>query len=134
MAQIKDLKKFYVQQHGHSDCGPACLLSIIRYYGGNTNLDQIRRVTGTSKTGTKMLGLFQGAKELGFEPSGLEAESIEDLNELNQPAILHVVLKNNKHHYVVFFGFDNDEMLIGDPNKGLEKWSKERLKKVWKEK
>jgi ATP-binding cassette subfamily B protein len=102
---LKKLNQFYVQQHGQSDCGPACLASVIKFHGGEHSLDEIRRITGTTQTGTKLLGLFQGAKDLGFEVEGLEAESIDNLKELDSPAILHVILENRLQHYVVFYGF-----------------------------
>lgn len=31
--RMKELNKTFVLQHDASDCGVACLLSIIRYYG-----------------------------------------------------------------------------------------------------
>ena len=33
--RMKELNKTFVLQHDASDCGVACLLSIIRYYGGS---------------------------------------------------------------------------------------------------
>lgn len=134
MNNFKQLQKHFVQQHGQSDCGPACLLSIVKFHGGQTTLDEIRRLAGTTKTGTKLLGLFQGAKELGFLVSGLEAETIDNLKELAQPAILHVILENRLQHYVVFYGFEDGQIIIGDPSKGIERWSYQKLESVWKTK
>ncbi|WP_340153621.1 peptidase domain-containing ABC transporter [uncultured Marivirga sp.] len=131
---IKKLNQYFVQQHGQSDCGPACLASIIKFHGGEHSLDEIRRITGTTQTGTKLLGLFQGAKDLGFEVEGLESESVENLKELNSPAILHVILENRLQHYVVFYGFQEDQLIINDPGRGVEIWSKEKLEKVWQSK
>jgi ATP-binding cassette subfamily B protein len=131
---IKKLNQYFVQQHGQSDCGPACLASIIKFHGGEHSLDEIRRITGTTQTGTKLLGLFQGANDLGFEVEGLEAESVENLKELDSPAILHVILENRLQHYVVFYGFQEDQLIINDPGRGVEIWSKEKLEKVWQSK
>lgn len=131
---IKKLNQYFVQQHGQSDCGPACLASIIKFHGGEHSLDEIRRITGTTQTGTKLLGLFQGAKDLGFEVEGLEAESIENLKELESPAILHVILENRLQHYVVFYGFQGDQLIINDPGRGVELWTKEKLQEVWQSK
>ncbi|MBK6265869.1 peptidase domain-containing ABC transporter [Marivirga sp. S37H4] len=131
---IKEFKKYFIQQHGQSDCGPACLASIIKYHGGEHSLDELRRITGTTQTGTKLLGLFQGAKDLGFEVEGLEAENIENLKELDEPAILHVVLENRMQHYVIFYGFQGDKLMMSDPGRGVELWSKEKLAGVWQSK
>ncbi|MEQ8240314.1 MAG: peptidase domain-containing ABC transporter [Cyclobacteriaceae bacterium] len=134
MIAVSQAKKQFVLQHGQSDCGPACLASIIRYHGGERPLDELRRLTGTTKTGTKLLGLYQGAKELGFDAEGMEAERVENLKELNDPAILHVILENKLQHYVVFYGFEGTHLIIGDPAKGVEKWEPQALEKVWQTK
>ncbi|ELR69722.1 hypothetical protein C900_04699 [Fulvivirga imtechensis AK7] len=128
---LSKLNKKFILQHGQSDCGPACLASIIQFHGGNRSLDEIRRVTGTSQKGTKLLGLYQGARQLGFDVIGLEAEGITNLSELDQPAILHVTLENRLLHYIVFYGFVDDKMIIGDPRKGISLWSPEQLREVW---
>ena len=131
---LAKLKKQFVLQHGQSDCGAACLASIINYYGGNSPLDKIRRITGTTKTGTKLLGLYQGAKALGFDVAGMEAKSIENLKELTNPAILSVVLENRLQHYVIFYGFAENQLIIGDPAKGISFWKSEKINKVWRTK
>ncbi|MCP4458862.1 MAG: peptidase domain-containing ABC transporter [Cytophagales bacterium] len=128
---LKTLRKHHVLQHGQSDCGVACLAAIIRQYGGEKSLDEIRRLSGTTKTGTSLLGLFQGANVLGFDCKGMEAEGIDNLKELNEPAILHVLLENKLEHYVVFHGFENGQLIIGDPSKGVELWDCEKLEEVW---
>jgi len=128
---LKTLRKHHVLQHGHSDCGVACLASIIKHHGGEKSLDEIRRVSGTTKTGTSILGLFQGATSLGFDAQGMEAGGIDNLNELGNPAILHVILENKLEHYVVFHGFEKEQLIIGDPAKGVELWNREKLEEVW---
>lgn len=131
---VYKLHKAFTLQHDQSDCGPACLASVIQYHGGGFSLDEIRRITGTTNTGTKLLGLYQGAKQLGFDTAGLEAEGIENLKELDQPAILHVILQNRIQHYVVFYGVDEDQLIIGDPGKGVSLWSRSQLEEVWQTK
>lgn len=131
---ISKLNKKFVLQHGLSDCGPACIASIIQFYGGSFSLDEIKRITGTTKTGTKLFGLYQGAKQLGFDVAGLEADGIDNLKELHQPAILHVILDNRLQHYVVFYGFEDQQLIIGDPGKGVSLWHREQLEKVWQSK
>lgn len=130
----KTLKSQFVHQHGQSDCGVACLAAIIKYHGGERTLDEIRQLSGTTKTGTSLLGLYQGAKSLGFDAAGLEADGVDNLKELDSPAILHVILENRMQHYVVYHGFEGDQLIIGDPGRGVELWSKEKLNEVWQSK
>lgn len=128
---ISKLNKDFIIQHGQSDCGPACLMSIIHYHGGSQTLDEIRNITGTTQTGTKLLGLYQGASSLGFEVAGMQAEGIHNLKEVVQPAILHVIIEERLQHYVVFYGFQGDKLIIGDPAKGISLWDAEELDKIW---
>jgi len=121
-------------QVDQSDCGVACLASIIKFHGGNRNLDQLRKLSGTARQGTTLLGLMQAAQQLGFEAEGLEAESIENLKELTEPAILHVLIDNRLQHYVVFYKFEGEQVLIGDPSKGIILYSKNQLNEIWQSK
>lgn len=131
---LKKLNSSFVLQHGQSDCGVACLASVIRYHGGEGTLDHIRQKSGTTKTGTTVLGLCHAAGQLRLDAEGLEAGGIDNLHELDQPAILHVTIEDRLWHYVVFYAFDGDKLLIGDPGKGIERWTREQLESVWKSK
>jgi ATP-binding cassette subfamily B protein len=125
----------FVKQADQTDCGVACLLAIIKYHKGSSSLEQLRTLSGTSKQGTTLLGLFQSAQSFGFDAEGLEAEKVDNLKELNEPAILHVQLEGKYLHYYVFWGFDkNDNIILTDPALGLITLSKKELEKVWQSK
>jgi len=130
---MKKIRKTFSLQKDQTDCGVGCLQSLVRYYGGDVSLEVLRGKSGTSKTGTTLLGLYQCAKEIGFDADGCEAD-IDALIEHNQPVILHVILEHKYEHYVVCYYRDstkNNQFLIGDPAKGLEYWSKEKLQELW---
>lgn len=130
---MKNIRRTFSLQKDHTDCGVGCLQSLVRYYGGDISLEILREKSGTSKTGTTLLGLYQCAMEIGFDAEGCEAD-IDALIEHNQPVILHVTLENKYEHYVVFYcrdSFRDNQFLIGDPAKGLEYWSAEQLQEVW---
>ena len=121
----------HVLQHDQSDCGVACLLSLIKYYGGNHSLEQLRLLSGTSKQGTTLLGLYQAANQLGFNAEGCEAD-IQALIDHKQPVILHVVLENHLQHFVVCYSHDEKNgFMIGDPAKGIYYLSAEALDEIW---
>ena len=82
-----------VLQQEQSDCGVACLLSIIKYYGGNSSIETIRKLSGTNITGTTLLGLYQAASSLGFKAEGFEAD-IAALFKHPSPTILHVLIED----------------------------------------
>lgn len=127
-----------VLQQDQSDCGVACLLSIIKYYGGNCNLELIRRLSGTNITGTTLLGLYQAATSLGLNAKGCKAD-IAALIKHTGPLILHVLVNNNLEHYVVCYGTQiktSNELIfiIGDPSKGIIYLNESELYNIWKSK
>jgi ATP-binding cassette, subfamily C, bacteriocin exporter len=131
---IKNLRKTFILQQDQQDCGVACLLSIIKYYGGTASLENLRRLSGTNITGTTMLGLYQTANKTGFTANGCEADMAALINH-PEPLILHVTIENNLQHYVVCYGTvtNNGEIrfIIGDPTKGIVNISKNELEKIW---
>lgn len=133
MKSSKKAKKTFVLQQDHSDCGIACLASICKFYGGASRFENLRDWSGTSKQGTTLLGLYQAAIQLNFNADAFEAE-LENLFELQEPVILHLNLENGLQHYVVYYGIENEKIIIGDPAKGILFFSKEKLERVWKSK
>lgn len=127
----KHIQKTHTLQLDRSDCGVACLLSIIKFYNGNHSLEKLRELSGTTPQGTTMLGLFQVANKLGFDAEGYHV-SIEPLKEHGEPVILQLKLENNSDHYVVCYKFNEQEgFLIGDPAKGIYHLNEQELDTLW---
>ncbi len=129
----KHLQNTLVLQHDQSDCGVACLLSLIQFYDGTNSLEKLRELSGTTKQGTTLLGLYQAANQLGFTAQGNEAD-IQAIIDHAAPLILHVVIEESLQHYLVCYGFKNGRFIIGDPAKGIVYYTKEELEAVWKSK
>lgn len=131
---LKQIQKSFIKQRYQSDCGVACLLSIIRFYGGNDSLERLREQSGTTLEGTSMLGLYQTANAIGFEAKGIRGD-IQDLKQTSNPKILYFSLENGFEHSVVYYGFDEEKgYLIGDPGEGIEYLSENEMDKLWKKK
>ena len=117
-------------QHDSTDCGPACISSVIRYFGGNAGIEKIRRLSGTNQSGTTLLGLYQAAKECGMEATGYEA-SVKDILSYDGILILHVTPEKGYEHYVVSYGFSDASFVIWDPSKGLSLKTPSELEEIW---
>lgn len=130
----KHIENTHTLQLDESDCGVACLLSIIKFYQGYHSIEKLRELSGTTQQGTTLLGLYQVANSLGFNTEGCEAD-ILSLIEHNQPVILHVVIDKQLQHYVVCYQYSKENgFLIGDPAKGIYFLSVEELDKIWESK
>lgn len=125
--------KTHTLQLDQSDCGVACLSSIIKYYGGEISLEKLRELSGTTSQGTTLLGLYQAANQLGFKAQGNELD-IKTLVDLKKPLILHVEIQDNIQHYLVCYEYKNNKFIIGDPARGIVNYTKKEVEKIWKSK
>ena len=130
MISKKTIKKHSVLQHDSTDCGAACLVSVINCLGGSATIEKIRKLSGTEQSGTTMLGLHHAAGQFGIDATGYEA-TIPDIIDFNKVLILHVAIENNLEHFVVCFGFESENFIIWDPAKGLEFLTPNNLEKIW---
>lgn len=124
------LYETFVMQHDQTDCGAACLLSLIRYYGGDCTLEKLRELSGTNAEGVSLLGLYQAANQTGFTTEGCEAD-MAALLEHGQPVILHITPKKHLNHYVVCYGYDGNRFVIGDPAQGIIYYTPNELEHIW---
>tara|TARA_R110000868_G_scaffold156380_1_gene383222 strand:+ start:6832 stop:8949 length:2118 start_codon:yes stop_codon:yes gene_type:complete len=124
-------KKYIVLQHDQKDCGCACLKSILQFYGGDTNLEYLKEISGTNSKGTSFLGLIQASEKIGLFSEAFEA-SINDIKTLKNPFILHVEVQEGLQHYITCFQYNKKGFVITDPAIGLQIYSEEELLKIWK--
>ncbi|SEP74825.1 peptidase domain-containing ABC transporter [Neolewinella agarilytica] len=129
--------KAHVRQQDQTDCGVACLKAALNHFERpQLSFERLRELSGTSITGTTMLGLLQAAQEAGMEAEGFEAD-LPSLQECEDLCILHIVKDERLLHYVVYYGYNQKKktFLIGDPAEpALVEWTDEELLSVWKSK
>ena len=130
----KHINKTFTKQLDQSDCGVACLASVIKYYGGSASLEKLREESGTTKQGTTLLGLYQACPAFHLKAEALEAEGLHNLKEVEFPVILHVVIDEKLQHYVVCYGQQDGNFIIGDPSKGIVHYTAAELDKIWQSK
>lgn len=106
-----------VKQRDMTDCGAACLASVARFYKLDMPVARIRQDAGTDKKGTNVAGMIAAAERLGFEAKGVRGE-FESLFKIPLPAIAHVIVKGQLHHYVVIYKVKKQKILIMDPAEG----------------
>ena len=116
------MKKITVKQEDFKDCGAACISSILKYYDGYVNLEQIRSDTCLSKNGISAYHIVEALKKYGFQSYGAKV-SIENLfsSKIIYPAIAHVHYPNGLDHYVVIYKITKKFITIMNPAKGMEK-------------
>lgn len=122
------MKYQLIQQHSEEDCGAASLASVSKHYGKTFTINHCREAVGTGQQGTTLLGLKQGAEELGFNARAVKVP-LETVNRkaLPLPAIIHW----KGCHWVVLYGRKGKKYIIADPEVGIRYLDQAWLMKDW---
>jgi ATP-binding cassette subfamily B protein len=127
------IKKFPIyKQLEQSDCGPACLQMISRYYGKSLSLVSIKKLCPMDRGGVTLKGLSMAAESIGFRTNGVKIpfrgnEDEGGLNEVNLPCIVFWKLR----HFVVVYKIQKDNIWVADPAIGKVQYSKIEFEKNW---
>ena len=131
------MRNIKIKQHDIKDCGAACLASIGNYYKVNLPIARIRQYANTDKRGTNVLGIIEAAEKMGFSAKGVKG-GMDAIDKIPLPAIAHVVVKEQLHHYIVIYkvssplGRSGGEIEAMDPAFGkIETYTFEEFKKIW---
>ena len=121
------MKSFpHYRQRDNKDCGPTCLKIIAKYYKKTVSIQQLRRISETTRAGSSFLGLSEASEQLGFRSLGVKID-IEKLKKAPLPCVLHW----NKNHYVVLYKIKKNIYYISDPAHGLLKYTQQEFLKHW---
>lgn len=122
------MKKIVVLQEEVSDCGVCSLLSIIRHYGGNANLENLRIDSLTTNKGVNAYNLIECAKKNGFNAKGIKQDNLVDIK---LPAIVHLKINKSLSHFAVLYEIKDKYYKIMDPATGLVKMPKDKFKTLF---
>ncbi|MBE7179227.1 MAG: peptidase C39, partial [Mucilaginibacter polytrichastri] len=120
-----------VRQHDMKDCGAACLASVAAYHHLNLPIARIRQYASTDRKGTNLLGIIEAANRIGFTAKGVRAPQ-DGLPEIPMPAIAHVIVQEQLHHYVVVYKATKEYVEIMDPADGaMHQLTHDEFNVIW---
>ena len=120
-----------IKQHDIKDCGAACLASIGNHFKVNLPIARIRQFANTDKRGTNVLGIIEAAEKMCFTAKGVKG-GLDAIDKIPLPAIAHVIVKEQLHHYVVIYKVTKKEITVMDPGYGkMTTYSYEDFQKIW---
>ena len=96
-----------------TECGAACLASVLRHFGCWVSLEEMREACAVSRDGCSAADVARAARRYGLETTGWRQE-IGDLPGLSLPAILFWEFR----HFVVLEGIGKGRYFINDPGRG----------------
>ncbi len=106
-----------IKQHDTTDCGAACLASVAAYHKLKLPIAVVRQYANTSRKGTNLVGLIEAANRLGFEAKGVKGTTVS-LTKIPLPAVAHLAINENLHHYVVIYKVGSKSITVMDPSDG----------------
>ena len=114
------------------DCGPSCLAMIVKYYGKDVGIDQLRKICSLGKEGVSLLGISKAAEVIGFKTIGGRLS----FDILAHKALLPCIVHWNQNHFVVVYKIKNHKkgestIYVADPSKGLVTYTKEEFCEYW---
>ena len=110
-----------LQMHG-TECGVACLASVLAYFGRWVPVAELRDRCAVSRDGSTAGGIVRAAKHYGLQCSGLNAQ-VHQLKKLPLPLILFWEF----NHFLILEGFDHKQFFLNDPATGRRKLSAEEF-------
>ena len=113
-------------QLSETDCAPACLSMILRFYGKHVSINKLRELTNVSREGASLYNIAEAAEGVGFHTRGIRT-SFDDLEKVELPAIAHW----EGFHYTVLYEVKPDRVVLADPGIGLRKLSREEFERGW---
>jgi len=103
----------YVPQMEVSDCGAACLAMVLKLYGRDVSLDELRNATGSGRDGVTAFGITRAAEGYALESLAIRLPN-HKLDGLPSGTILHW----SHNHFVVLERTRKASVWILDPALG----------------
>lgn len=126
---IEHVKNSFVKAERCST-GVACLYSVLKYWNRFADKRVLSVWAETKKGITGIAGLQKAAVYSGFTAHVCKI-SIEKLRVIAEPVILYIRRQDEIKDYVVCYGLDNGDFVIGDTLVGINAITNEELIKIW---
>ena len=119
----------YVRQEGIQDCGICSLFNIVKYYGGNIDIEKLRNMTNTNENGTSIYNLVTASNKIGFDSKAYKCK-FNDLESQTLPLIGYMKIQGYSH-FVIITDINDDKVSIFDPIRGKITYRVDEFLKEW---
>ena len=96
-----------------TECGAACLGSVLAYFGRWVPLTELRVRCEVSRDGSSAAGILRAARHYGLQCTGRSVR-VDDLKKMSLPLILFW----EYNHFLLLEGFDRGRFFLNDPSSG----------------
>lgn len=116
----------HYKQADFKDCGPTCLKIIAKHYKKTIAIQELRKLSETTRSGSSLLGLSDASEKIGFRSIGVKL-TLKIITSVPLPCIVHW----NKNHYAVLYKIKKGIFYLSDPAHGYITYTKEEFLKHW---
>lgn len=127
--KIEGFEKHILEQPDGITCGPTSATMILHYYSKDVTLDEVKKEAMTEwfrfKDGTNFGMTAPDALRVALHKFGVKSRVRRgNIGELKKyvsqgtPVIVLVRSSNTTWHYVVVYGYNEEEVIVGDPGYG----------------
>ena len=117
-----------VVQKSVNDCGVACLLYVLKYFGKSVTYKKLEEKIIKKKDGISAYEIIKVSKEFGISSCGYKNLKIN--KKITFPLIAHTI-NNNVQHFVVVLKVSNNNVYIMDPSYGFITKQKDEFNKSY---
>lgn len=116
------LPVYPIKQSFKWDCGAAAFRILVRYlYGLQLTAQDAILLTGSTESGADEFNMTRALDAIGLRYSQSEKGTLNKLKkhlQEGQPSIVHLVMADGGGHYMVFSGYDTENVFLADPFTG----------------
>lgn len=135
--QAKRFQDVIPQQYDFS-CGSAAVASLLSFHYGNARTEQevfanmlaLSDQDKVRQEGFSMLDMKRYLESEGYQADGFRM-SLTGLREQVRVPVIALVTLGGFRHFVVIKGIGEQEVLVGDPARGLKAYSRNEFKQHW---
>ncbi len=115
----------FIPQHTATDCGPTCLAMVLRHFGREVRIDELRAAMSAGRDGVNALAIVEAARLYGLRSRGVKID-VTDLPDVDKGTILHWGFD----HFVVFDRVDETgKIVVVDPAFGPRELTRQEVSK-----
>ncbi|MCL2650956.1 MAG: cysteine peptidase family C39 domain-containing protein [Candidatus Azobacteroides sp.] len=129
--EIKEIEKTFVRV-GYENSVIMYVLSMLYYFKMDVSKERIKeKLLLEKKENTTLSEVASALEDVGFITEGFQAESVSNLDELTNPAIIPIYSDEGLLDFAVFYGKQANKYLIGLPFWGLNLYTDWEFEAIW---